>query len=159
MILPFTEDSRQSAGLIGYNEKMHIPFWSALTLIAELLVTTSIYFIIWKAYRTGAFLRWFAFCILGYELLFNITYMVSREVGGQDDGSLNPYQTLLGAFHGIFSLVMFVTLFVFFLVAARAYKRGENYFVTHRRLMIVFVYAWGLSILSGVGLFISLYIH
>ena len=138
---------------------MHIPIWSAITLFAELLVTTSIYFIIWRSYRTGRFLRWFAFFVLGYEALFNISYMVSREMGAQDAGPLNPYQTFLGAFHGIFSLVMFVALIVFFLIAAHAYKRGENYFLRHRRLMIVFICAWGLSIFSGIAFFISLYIH
>ncbi len=97
-------------------------------------------------------------CVLGYEVLFNISYMISREISGQDAGPLNPYQTFLGAFHGIFSLVMFVTLIVFFLIAARAYKKGENYFLRHKRLMIVFICAWGLSILSGVALFISLYL-
>ncbi len=140
-------------------ESMHIPFWSAVTLCAELLVTASIYFIIWRSYRTGKFLRWFAFCVLGYEAIFNISYMVSREIGGQDDGVLNPYQTFLGAFHGIFSLVMFVALIVFFLVAARGYKHGENYFLRHRGLTIVFSCAWGISILSGIALFVSLYVH
>jgi len=138
---------------------MHIPILSAVTLIAELLVTASVYFIIRKAYRTGVFLRWFAFGILAYEMVFNITYMFSREVKGETAGPLNPYQTMLGAFHGIFSLVMFVALIIFFLTAAHGYKRGENYFLKHRLLTITFVYAWGLSILSGVGLFVSLYIH
>ena len=138
---------------------MHIPILSAVTLIAELLVTASVYFIIWKAYRSGRFLRWFAFGVLAYELIFNITYMFSRALNGANDGPLNPYETALGAFHGIFSLVMFVALIVFFLAAARGYKRGENYFVKHSRLTIVFSYAWGLSILSGVTLFVTLYIH
>ncbi|HUC01525.1 MAG TPA: hypothetical protein VMA75_01310 [Candidatus Paceibacterota bacterium] len=138
---------------------MHIPLLSTITLCAELIVTTSIYFIIRKAYTTGVFLRWFAFGVLAYELLFNITYMFSRELKGDSAGPLNPYETAIGAFHGIFSLIMFVALIVFFLVAAGGYRKGENYFLKHRRLTITFVYAWGLSILSGVGLFISLYIH
>ncbi len=138
---------------------MHIPLLSAITLAAELFVTAAVYAIIWRSYHTGAFSRWFAFAVLGYEALFDITYMVSREVGGQDAGALDPYTTAVAIFHGIFSLVMFVALVVFFLAAARGYKHGENYFLRHRRLTITFAYAWGLSILSGIALFVSLYIH
>jgi hypothetical protein len=138
---------------------MHIPILSTLTLCAEILITASIYFIIWKAYRTGVFLRWFAFGVLAYEVLFNISYMFSRELGERNAGALNPYETALAIFHGTFSLLMFVTLIIFFLTAARAYKHGRNYFSQHRRLMIVFVCAWGFSILSGIALFISLYFY
>jgi hypothetical protein len=138
---------------------MHIPILSAVTLIAELFVTASVYFIIWKAYRAGVFLRWFAFGILAYETLFNITYMFSRELKGESAGPLNPYETILGAFHGIFSLIMFVALVIFFVMAAGGYRRGENYFLKHRSRTITFVYAWGLSIISGVALFVTLYIH
>ena len=138
---------------------MHIPILSVVTLFAELLITASVYFIIWKAYSTGIFFRWFAFGVLAYEVLFNISYMFSRELRGDSAGILNPYETTLAIFHGIFSLLMFILLLIFFIAAARVYHRGENYFLKYRQLTIVFVYAWGLSILSGVGLFASLYLH
>jgi hypothetical protein len=138
---------------------MSIPLLSAATLIAELLITASVYFIVWKAYHTGRFMRFFAAGVLTYEILFNISYMLSRELGGQDAGTLNPYETGLAAFHGIFSFIMFVTLVAFFIVAGRAYKRGANYFLEHRRMTILFVCAWGLSILSGGALFVSLYLY
>ena len=138
---------------------MHIPALSVITLCTELLVTASVYFIIGRSYHTGKFLRAFAFGVLAYEALFNISYMFSRELRGESAGPLNPYETALAAFHGIFSLVMFVALLAFFLVAARGYRRGENYFLRHRRLTIAFVCAWGISILSGVALFIRLYLR
>jgi hypothetical protein len=81
---------------------MHIPILSTVTLWAELIVTTSIFYIIWKAYRTGVFLRWFAFGVLAYEVLFNISYMLSRELADRDAGPLNPYETGIAIFHGIF---------------------------------------------------------
>jgi hypothetical protein len=137
---------------------MHIPLWSVVTLCTELIVTISVYFIIWKAYRTGVFLRLFAFTVLVYEVLFNISYMLGREIGGQSTIVYSPYTTALAIFHGTFSLVMFLALVVFFLAAARAYKRGENYFLTHRRLTLTFVVAWGVSILSGITFFVSLYL-
>lgn len=137
---------------------MHIPPWSVVTLLTELLVTTSVYVIIWKAYRTGIFLRYFAFAVLAYEALFNISYMASRELGEQGAAVYNPYETALAIFHGTFSLFMFAALVVFFLVAARAYKRGENYFLLHPCLTVAFVIAWGVSILSGISFFVALYI-
>lgn len=138
---------------------MNIPILSIVTLLTELVITASVYFIIWKAYRTGAFMRVLAFAILGYELLFNISYMLSRELGVDESAVVyNPYETGLAIFHGTFSLLMFVMLMVFFLMAARAYRRGENYFLIHPRLTWSFVLAWGVSILSGITFFVSLYL-
>jgi hypothetical protein len=137
---------------------MHIPLWSLLVLFAELLVTASVYFIIWKAYRTGVFLRLFAFAILAYEAIFNVSYMVSKENSVSGTTVYSPYETGMAIFHGVFSLVMFVALVVFFVTASRMYRRGENYFLTHQRLTITFVIAWAISILSGVAFFVSLYL-
>ena len=136
---------------------MSIPVWSIVTLCTELLVTASVYFIIWKGYRSGVFLRTFAFAVLAYEVLFNISYMLSRELGSAGAAVYSPYETGLAIFHGTFSLVMFVALVAFFLTAARAYARGGNYFASHPRLTLTFVIAWGISILSGITFFISLY--
>lgn len=138
---------------------MHIPFWSIFTLCTELAVTASVYFIIWKAYRTGVFLRTLAFVTLGYEVLFNISYMLSRELGAQSTQVYSPYETGLAIFHGIFSLIMFVTLAVFFIFSARGYARGENYFLLRPKLTGTFVAAWGVSILSGMAFFASLYLR
>ena len=136
---------------------MDIPIWSVVTLLTELSVTASVYFIIWKGYRTGVFLRIFAFAVLGYEALFNITYMTSRVTSVQGAVTYSPFEIGLAIFHGTFSILMFAALVGFFLAAARVYKKGENYFLTHRKLTIAFVAAWGVSILSGVTFFISLY--
>ena len=100
---------------------MSIPVWSIVTLCTELLVTASVYFIIWKAYRSGIFLRAVAFAVLAYEVLFNISYMLSRELGSEGATVYSPYETGLAIFHGTFSLVMFATLIIFFVTAARAY--------------------------------------
>lgn len=137
---------------------VYIPIWSIVTLLTELAVTASVYFIIWKAYRTGVFLRYYAFAVLAYEALFNITYMSSRAAGGRGNVVYSPYETTLAIFHGIFSILMFVTLVVFFLYAAYAYSRGENYFLNHKKVTFAFVTAWGISILSGVTFFASLYL-
>lgn len=137
---------------------MGIPVWSALTLATELCVTAGVLYIIWTAYRKGVFLRWLAFFMLGYELIFNVSYMASREVNAATAPALDPYLTALAIVHGIFSLVMFMALIVFFIVTWRAYGKGGNFFKAHHFLTMLFVSAWTLSVLSGILLFVQLYL-
>ncbi len=140
---------------------MHLPLWSVVTLCTELVVTTLVYFIIYDATLRGVFRRGLAFGVLAYEALFNISYMTSRLLKGTHDGTaqiMTPYETGLAIFHGTFSFLMFIALVVFFIVAARAYARGDHYFRTHPRTTILFVSAWGISILSGVLFFFELYL-
>ena len=144
--------------MLLYYTGMHIPIWSIVTLLTELIVTASVYFIIWKAYTTGIFLRYFAFAVLGYEALFNITYMSTRAASGQGNTVYSPYETMLAIFHGTFSLLMFAALVAFFMLATYVYARGENYFLDHKRITFSFIIAWGISILSGLVFFISLYV-
>ena len=136
---------------------MPIPVWSLITLCTELVVTASVYAIIWRSYRSGVFPTRFAALVLGYETLFNVSYMLSRELSSAGAAVYSPYETALAIFHGIFSLVMFATLVMFFIAAMRAYKRGDNYFRSRPRLTAAFAIAWGVSILSGIALFASLY--
>ncbi len=112
-----------------------MPFWSVVTLMTELGVTAVVFFVIWRAATTGRFSRLLAFGVLAYEVLFNISYMVSRagkHVSEVSEGTEPAGEIALAIFHGTFSLLMFVSLIVFFLTAARAYARGENYFAAHR---------------------------
>lgn len=137
---------------------MQVPLWSIVTLLTELFVTGSVFYIVLRAYRSGIFLKRFAAIVLGYELLFNVSYMASREVSGAEASSLDPYVTALAIFHGIFSLVMFLALVAFFITAWRAYGRGENFFAKRSVLTVTFISAWTLSILSGITLFAQLYL-
>jgi hypothetical protein len=140
---------------------MNIPLLSIFTLCTELLVTVSVVYIIRKAYTTGIFARSLAFGVLAYEVLFNITYMVSREL--LHAPSVEAIEessgiTTLAIFHGVFSLVMFIALVAFFVIAARAYKNGENFFLTHQKSTITFLTAWSISIFSGIFFFLLLYV-
>ncbi len=140
---------------------MHAPLISVFTLCTELIVTALVFYVIYKAYTTGVFARKLAFGVLTYEVLFNISYMVSRELAepkGAEEIGESSLLTLLAIFHGAFSMVMFLTLLAFFILAARAYRRGENFFLGHRRVTIAFLCAWTVSILSGVAFFTLLYI-
>lgn len=140
------------------------PFFSILSLVTELCVTASVLYIIYRAYYDGVFLRAFALAVLGYELLFNISYMSARLFGHVLSGehahtAHKPYEIAVAAFHGSFSLVMFIALVIFFGFALRGYGRGENFFRAHPSLTAVFISAWTLSVFSGVFLFFLLYGH
>jgi len=140
---------------------MFAPLLSIATLAAELIVTSLVYFIIVDAYRRGTFRTWLAVGVLAYEVLFNISYMLSRLVAGTDAGHAEittPYETGLAIFHGTFSLVMFLALVAFFIAAARGYARGANFFRDHARLTVAFSVAWAVSILSGILFFVALYL-
>ena len=136
-----------------------IPLWSLVTLGTEVCVTIAVFSIIAYAYRTGRFMSIFAFAVLAYELVFNVSYMASREVhAAARPEALNPYLTGLAIFHGVFSLLMFIALIAFFIAAWRTYRAGTNFFLVHKKLTITFVSAWSISILSGLVLFAELYL-
>src|SRR3989344_3096564 len=139
---------------------MTIPSLSIFTLCTELLITAAIFFIIYRGYTANIFPRLFAFSVLGYEILFNISYMVSRSLtrGTEPKHMEKAGEIFLAIFHGIFSLFMFISLVIFFSLAARAYARGENYFRIHSILTKIFLIAWSISIISGIAFFARLYI-
>lgn len=139
---------------------MIIPWFSIVSLITEILVTISVLSIIYRAYHSGIFMRWLAYGTLLYEGAVNISYMADRLIEHvPDDVTIfhDPATIIFAAFHGIFSLLMFIALVVFLLIAASRYKRGENYFAAHRRLTLSFVIAWLISISSGIVFFLLLY--
>lgn len=140
---------------------MTAPFFSIFALTAEFCVTAVVFYVIWKAVAEVRFNRKLAFGVLAYEVIFNISYMVMRSIehaNEKGDAGEKPGMVTLAIFHGIFSLVMFVALVVFFVVASRHYARGENFFVHHHRLTSVFLYAWSVSVFSGALFFIRLYL-
>ncbi len=140
---------------------MTAPFFSIFALVAELCVTTLIFYIIWTAISEVRFKRKLAFGVLAYEVIFNISYMVLKSIGEDGTSTVSMKSggdIALAIFHGTFSLLMFVALVLFFLVADRHYAKGENFFVHHHRLTSVFLYAWGISVFSGAIFFIRLYL-
>jgi hypothetical protein len=139
---------------------MAVPIWSTVTLLMEFVVTGAVFYIIWTGVAKMYFNRKLAFGVIVYEAFFNISYMLERSLG-RESGSVVAQKSevaALGIFHGVFSLIMFFALVIFFLVAAKHYAKGENFFVHHHRLMRVFLYAWSVSVLSGALLFTRLYI-
>ncbi|MEI8096651.1 MAG: hypothetical protein WCG73_00940 [Candidatus Moraniibacteriota bacterium] len=140
---------------------MTAPFFSIFALVAEFCVTGVVFYVIWKAVGEGRFNRRLGFGVLAYEVVFNISYMVMRSLEHANEKVAvveKPGEVALAAFHGIFSLVMFIALVIFFTVAAKHYAKGENFFVHHHRMTSIFLYAWGISVFSGALLFVRLYI-
>jgi len=140
---------------------MTAPLFSIFALVAEFCVTGVVFYVIWTAISNVRFNKKLGFGVLAYEVIFNISYMVMRSlehVNEKPDVVEKPGEVALAIFHGTFSLVMFVALVIFFVVAERHYARGENFFVHHHRLTSVFLYAWGISVFSGALFFVRLYI-
>lgn len=130
---------------------MHGPLFSTITLFTELLVSFAVYFSIYKGYRFGKFPTKIAFAALSYETIFNISYMFSRvPAHAKASKATPPFLVILAIVHGVLSLIMFVSLVVFFILAWRSYKKEKNYFLDHKRITFTFLFFWTFSIISGI---------
>jgi hypothetical protein len=140
---------------------MEIPLLSIFTLLTEVVVTSSVLFIIYKGNTEGRFLRGLAWWTLAYDIGVNVAYMLFRALGHVADRATavhSPMVTTLAIFHGIFSLLMLCGLILFFIFAGRAYARGVNFFRNYFSFTVTFVLLWGLSMLTGVMLFVFTYL-
>ncbi|MEK7581299.1 MAG: hypothetical protein AAB512_03375 [Patescibacteria group bacterium] len=135
------------------------PILSTFTLITEIFVTAAVLYIFYKSYKTGLFPSRLAFATLAYEVLFNISYMVYSSMVREAHESTRVFTWKIGVaiFHGVLSLVMFVSLVVFMVLAYRAYRKGKNYFREHKNISFVFLFFWFAAILSGVTLYLLEY--
>jgi hypothetical protein len=137
---------------------MTIPWFSTFTLFTEILVTSSILYSFYSAMHKNRFPYVLVFITLSYEVLFNISYMASRAVSGKNPSQLeSPTVIGLAIFHGVFSLVMFVSLLVFMIMAWRKYKKGINFFSNHRTLTYSFVFFWLVAVFSGIFFYFLTY--
>ena len=136
-----------------------IPWFSTFTLFTELLVTASILYVFYSAYRYNKFPYKLVAATLTYEILFNISYMASRALGGKNPGKLaGSYIIDVAIFHGPFSLLMFLALLVFMAMAWRNYKKGLNYFRLHKNFTFTFILLWLIAIASGFAFYYVAYL-
>jgi hypothetical protein len=129
------------------------PLFSTFTLLTELLVTASVLYIFYQGYKHNKFLEKLVFLTLTYEIIFNISYMSYRAFYHETkiaEHSHSAFHIAVAAFHGIFAIIMFVALVVFFLIAWRKYKKGINFFREHKILTSTFILLWTIAISSGV---------
>jgi len=133
------------------------PFLSTITLVAELLISWAVFYSLWSGYTKNKFPAKIAGIALAYEIIFNISYMVSRV--GAHTGTYEPLPGLaLAIAHGTLSLVMFVALILFFTLAWKNYRKGVNYFRLHRIWTILFLVFWTLAVVSGILFYLVEYV-
>lgn len=135
------------------------PLYSSITLFAEIIISTIIYYTLYQGYKHNKFPTKLAGFALLYELLFNISYMFSR-VSSQVKATHveSPFVIILAIVHGTLSLIMFITLIAFFILAWRSYRKGINYFAKHKIFTFLFLFFWTFSIVSGVLFYLIEYI-
>lgn len=133
--------------------------YSTVTLCAEIVISAIILFVFYEGYAHKRFRKGLAAFALGYETLFNISYMVFRSVQhiATDTGQDSAVVTALAIIHGILSLVMFVSLVIFLVLAWRAYDKKRNFFKDHRIVTWTFIMLWLLSVFSGIVFYFVLY--
>lgn len=127
---------------------------SHLSAVTELVVTAGVFYFFAQALLRDRY-RWaFVWIVVGYETLFNITYMASRLAGHEPRADYPAWTTTLLVAHGVLSLVMFLGLIAFLVVAfRRRHVEGENFFREHRQLTWTFLAFWTISILSGEAIY------
>lgn len=135
------------------------PFYSTFALFAEFVISAIIYYTIYLGYKKNIFhVKLVTFTLL-YEIIFNISYMISRVSPDTKAGKVESSALIsLAITHGILSLIMFIALIVFFVVAWKRYRQNVNYFKVHKNLTITFLIFWTLAVLSGALFYFMQYV-
>lgn len=137
---------------------MNIPAFSWFSAVSEIFVTIIVLYTIIANVR-GQPLRWklLGSCLL-FELCVNITYMVNRAAAADRDTELTPAIKAFLAFHGISSLVMFISLMLLYLIATFDQKAGHRtWFQRHTAATWSFIGLWLMAVGSGEAIFIWRY--
>lgn len=128
---------------------MHAPAYSTFALVTELLVSTAVFYTFYQGYKHNKFPKKIALGALAYEVLFNISYMAYKLPEHESHFS-ETGRKILGAVHGSLSLLMFLSLIAFFILATINYAKDTNYFKKHKVLTFVFLTFWSISIITGI---------
>jgi len=135
------------------------PTFSTITLFAEMLISLIIYYSIYSGYTKNKFPTKLVGLALAYEIIFNITYMLSRAASqSKVVGNESHLVVIFAIVHGILSLIMFISLIVFFVAATLRYKKQRNYFREHQLLTGTFLVFWTFSVVSGIAFYFLEYI-
>jgi hypothetical protein len=136
------------------------PFaFSTFAAISELIVTTLVLYVIIENLRGGPFRAGLLFGTLTFEVFVNVAYMINRSVvvATNNPNPLAHWVGLLGAFHGVLSLVMLIGLIVISVMAYRASKQGASFFRERRGLTHAFLVLWLISVTSGEVLYFAVW--
>ncbi|HSA84033.1 MAG TPA: hypothetical protein VLF20_04060 [Patescibacteria group bacterium] len=133
------------------------PLFSTFTLVTEVIITCLILYIFYAGYKQNVFHKKIVFFTLAYEIIFNISYMSYRALTHVHEREHSGFHIAVAAFHGIFSILMFILLIVFFVVAWKKYGQGKNFFKDHKVLTFGFIFLWMIAIFSGLGFYYLAY--
>ena len=106
---------------------MHAPLYSTIAVFAEILVSAAVFYTLYQGYKHNRLPEKVAIGAVVYEILFDISYMIYR-LPARESGTNKSLITALGIFHGTLSLVLFISLIIFFMLAIKNYRRNVNYF-------------------------------
>lgn len=138
---------------------MHeVPLLSAVSAVTELFVTAAVFYVLWAAIVRDEFKTRLLAAALGYEVLVNIAYMAYRLLTHTEPGHHPGWMVGLLALHGILSLLMFLALVAFAVLAFRAHGRGRNLFRERLAATHAFVALWLAALLSGEAVFLLEYV-
>lgn len=131
---------------------------STITLTMELVIGGIILFIIFQGWRRNYFYKKLAFFAIGYEIFFNVGYMIYRVAAAPSIVNLEKITKTVGMMHGILSLVLLLVVIAFLLRAGREYVKGINSFAKHNVQTTIFIISWMVSLLSGIYLYVQMYL-
>lgn len=136
---------------MAHTFSMHAPLFSTITLFTEIIISAIVYYTLFLGYKRNTFPTKLAFFALIYEAIFNISYMARRVPDHAKVATIEPgYIIALAIVHGVLSLIMFLALILFFILAYRSYKKEKNFFRDHKKLTYTFIFFWTFSIVSGI---------
>ena len=133
---------------------MAVAAFSHFSAVSELFVTAGVFYFFRRALRWDDY-RWtFISIVIAFETLVNIVYMISRLAAAEPRGEHPAALTWLLAGHGTLSLLMFLGLVAFVMIAFRAAKVDRaNLFRANPVLTWTFLGLWTLSVLTGEALY------
>ena len=136
---------------------MYIPLASTITLVMEVFIGFLIFYIIIQGYKNNHFSQKITFFAIGYEVIFNVGYMIYRTIAEPSATHLNNALKIFAMMHGILSLIMLIAVIMFFMRASREYSQKINSFFAHKFQTIIFCILWTISLVSGIFLYIKIY--
>lgn len=122
--------------------------FSTFTAVAELFVTTAVFYVVYTNWNRRPFPTKLAFGVAGFEFLVNMLYMIFRMQQSPSEG-LSKWLIALYAIHGSLSLLIFIAYVSLVCLAYFDSRKGKFYFRDHPIQTGIFVFFWILSVGSG----------
>ena len=126
--------------------------FSTFTAVAELFVTTAVFYVVFCNWSKRPFPVRLAFGVAAFEFLVNMLYMIFRMQQAPTAG-LSKSMVALYAVHGSLSLLIFIAYVTLACLAYFDNRKGKFYFREHPIQTGLFIFFWILSVGSGEVLY------